>query len=205
MTENVHTKIDRLVHRDRAVQKALQKEVILGKDKYYLMEITIDKVKSVIEHFEEENVKHPISLLQLIKVREYDSEDPADNELFTTLFNLVLMTSPDPYRPLTVSDANKYFKEGTFLAFLYGQCVGYGVLTIENTEIGKIGVIAGIGVHPKHRRKKIALKIALEMGKWFLQRSDLIALQCEVYHENITSQKFISSFGFRIVGEIFLD
>lgn len=201
-----HPKLDRIVHRERQVQKALQKED-LGekKHKYFIMEIPFDLVPIAIKNFEDKTAQSSRLAFNAVKVRRYNNEDPKDNELFTEIFNLVLLTSPDPYRPITLDESHKYFKEGTFLAFLYGKCVGYGVITIEDTEFGKIGVIAGIGVHPKFRRKKVAQRLAIELGKWFLERKDLVKLQCEVYEENIVSQKFISSFGFRIVGEMYID
>lgn len=199
-------KLDRIVHRERKIQKALQKELPQEKKhKYFIMEIPIEKVPQAIKNFEIKSVDSSRLAFNAVSVRKYDNEDPKDNELFTEIFNLVLLTSPDPYRPITMNEAKNFFKEGTFLAFLYGRCVGYAVITIEDTEIGKIGVIAGIGVHPKFRRKKVAQKLAIELGKWFLARPDLVKLQCEVFEENIVSQKFISSFGFQIVGEMFID
>ncbi len=199
-------KLDRIVHRERKVQKALQKDLHEEKKhKYFIMEIPIERVPLAIKNFENKSSQSSRIAYNAVSVRQYDSENPKDNELFTEIFNLVLLTSPDPYRPITLIEAKNFFKEGTFLAFLYGRCVGYAVITIEDTEIGKIGVIAGIGVHSKFRRKKVAQKLAIELGKWFLSRTDLIKLQCEVYEENLVSQKFISSFGFQIVGEIFID
>lgn len=204
MAPETVSKLDHIIHRERRVQKALQKtELDHKKHKYYIMEIPIAKVPDFISKYE--NLKSQRLASNAVTVRPYNHLDPKDNQIFTEIFNLILLTSPDPYRPLTVSDAEKFFKEGTFLAFLYGKCVGYGVLTIEKTDLGKIGVIAGIGVHPKFRRKKVAQKIAVELGKWFLEQKDLIKLQCEVYEDNLASQQFISSFGFQIVGTLFLD
>ena len=207
MPQTSYPKLDRIIHRERKIQKALQKED-LGeqKHKYFIMEIPIEKVPEAIQMFEKKSSSSNRLAFNAVNVRQYNNQDPKDNELFTEIFNLVLLTSPDPYRPITLTEAQKFFKEGTFLAFLYGRCVGYGVITIEkDTEIGKIGVIAGIGVHPKFRRKKVAQKIAIELGKWFLSRPDLVKLQCEVYEDNVVSQQFISSFGFKIVGELFID
>ena len=170
------------------------------------MEIPIENVPESIKMFEKKSRSSNRLAYNAVHVRQYNYQDPKDNELFIEIFNLILLTSPDPYRPLTLTEAQKFFKEGTFLAFLYGRCVGYGVITIEeDNEIGKIGVIAGIGVHPKFRRKKVAQRIAVELGNWFLSRSDLVKLQCEVYEENLVSQQFISSFGFQIVGELFIE
>ena len=142
-------KLDRIIHRERAVQKALQKEDLGDKrHKYYLMEIPIEQVPFSIKNFEDKTTQSMRLAYNSVTVRKYNNENPKDNEEFTEIFNFVLLTSPDPYRPITLEESHKYFKEGTFLAFLYGMCVGYAVVTIEETEIGKIGVIAGIGVHP---------------------------------------------------------
>ena len=207
MPQQSYPKIGRLIHRERTVQKILQKnELGPQKHKYFLMEVPIEKVPDSIRDFEKRSTDITRLAYNAVRVRKYNADDPKDNALFTEIFNLVLLTSPDPYRPITLQESEKYFKEGTFLAFLYGKCVGYAVVTIENDpDVGKIGVIAGIGVHPKFRRKKVAQKLAIEIGKWFLSRKDLKKLQCEVYEENVVSQQFISSFGFQIVGEIFID
>jgi ribosomal protein S18 acetylase RimI-like enzyme len=205
MPHSIHN-IDRIVDRhERFLQRMFQREDLEPKKhKYYLMEIEPEKVKEILNEFKSKEQKFS-KLMNLVKVRPYNWEDEKDQKMFTELFNLVLLSSPDPFRPLTQEEAAKYFKEGTFLAFLYGKCVGYGVLTIEKTDQGKIGVIAGIGVHPKHRRKNIALKLALEMAQWFLDKGDLVKLQCEVYERNEVSYKFITSFGFKKVGEFYLD
>ncbi len=207
MPQQSYPKLDRIIHRERKLQKALQKEDLGEKrHKYFIMEIPIEKVPEAIARFESKSNASNRLAFNAVHVRKYRCEDPEDNELFTEIFNLVLLTSPDPYRPITLEEAHKFFKEGTFLAFLYGRCVGYAVITVEeDTEIGKIGVIAGIGVHPKFRRKKVAQKLAIELGRWFLSRPDLVKLQCEVYELNMVSQQFISSFGFKIVGELYIE
>lgn len=206
LAKSTGAKIDRIVHRERKVQKILQKENLEPKKhKYFIMEIPIEQVPFFIKEFKQKTSETSRLAYNAVNVRQYNAEDPKDNKLFTDIFNLVLLTSPDPYRPITIDEAHSFFKVGTFLAFLYGRCVGYAVVTIEETEIGKIGVIAGIGVHPKFRRKHVAQKLAMEVAKWFLSRKDLVKLQCEVYESNLVSQKFISSFGFHIVGELFLD
>lgn len=199
MSQEQH-KIDRILHRKRTLQKTFQKENLYPeKYKYYLMEIDSTKIELRLKEFE--NKGSPIN--NLTTVRSYNSKE--DKKIFSDLFNLVLLSSPDPWTPITEDDAETYFKDGTYLAFLYGKCVGYGVLTIENTNQGKIGVIAGMGVHPKFRRKKVALKLALAMGQWFLNKDDIKTLQCEVYEKNTVSYKFISSFGFVKIDEFYLD
>lgn len=203
------SKIDRIIaRRERTLQQLFKKEELTPlKHKYFLMEIQSENLKQILQQFNESKSKTFQAKKEIIKyihVRPYNYQDKVEQETFTKLFNLVLLSSPDPFRPLNQDEAAKYFKKGTFLAFLYGKCVGYGVLTIEQSEEGKIGVIAGIGVHPNYRRKNVALKIALEMGQWFLDKKDLVKLQCEVYEKNEVSYKFISSFGFKKVGEFYL-
>ena len=86
---------------------------------------------------------------------------------------------------------------------MYHEPAGFAALTIEDTPEGKIGVIAGIGVMPKFRGKKIALAIAKAVVDWF-QKIGVKKLQCEVYENNDVSYRFISSFGFHKVAEMYL-
>ncbi|MHA2362663.1 MAG: GNAT family N-acetyltransferase [Candidatus Hodarchaeales archaeon] len=194
------SKLRRIFKRKRKQQVLLQKEPPEQGFRYLIMELPYEKIRELYK-IKEQLIGNKKDLVQ-VRLLQADTEDSL---IFKDLFNFVLMTSPDPYRPLTEGEARKFFKEGIFLAFLYGNPVGYGVITIENTSKGKIGVIAGIGVHPRHRRKRVALTIAVAMGEWFLERKDLIKLQCEVYEKNQVSKLFISSLGFEIVGEMNLD
>ena len=198
-----YTKLRRIFNRKRNTQNIFHKEAPKKGYRYLIMELPYDEMKRL--SVSREPLISTDKKFKTIKVRAYNPNDPNEPKLLSELFNLILLTSPDPYRPLTEEETRKYFGEGTFIAFLYGKPVGYGVVTIEETEEGKIGVIAGIGVHPRHRRKKIALFITIKIGKWFLQRNDLIKLQCEVFEDNKVSQAFISSLGFKIVGEMYLD
>lgn len=204
--ETPRAKFERIIHRERTTQRLLQQLPPETSHRYLVMELPLNKLRYLLSKKDELLGRSHPSVTDVVHVRRYDPEKyPEDPQTFADLFNLVLMTSPDPYRPLTVEEAFTYFKQGTFLAFLYGKPAGYGVVTIEDTPEGRIGVIAGIGVHPKHRRKKVALTIAASIGEWFEERGDLLKLQCEVYERNHTSQAFISSLGFEVVGEMHLN
>ncbi|MFX1517556.1 MAG: GNAT family N-acetyltransferase, partial [Promethearchaeota archaeon] len=73
----------------------------------------------------------------------------------------------------------------------------------QGNQIGNQGVIAGIGVDPRYRRKRIAFLLAARAAKYFA-RNDVMELVCEVYHENKISYNFIRSFGFTETGIIYL-
>lgn len=166
--------------------------------RYIIMELPWDRIP-ILLNMKKQEIEH---LKNVLVVRPYSPEK--DAEIFAKVFNTILITSPDPYRPITIEEAKIFSSNGTFLAFLYHEPAGFAALTIEDTPEGKIGVIAGIGVMPKFRGKKIALAIAIAVVDWF-QKIGVKKLQCEVYENNDVSYRFISSLGFHKVGEMYLD
>ena len=93
MPQTSYPKLDRIIHRERKIQKALQKED-LGeqKHKYFIMEIPIEKVPEAIQMFEKKSSSSNRLAFNAVNVRQYNNQDPKDNELFTEIFNLVLLT-----------------------------------------------------------------------------------------------------------------
>ena len=141
-------------------------------------------------------------LQKIIKINKLNHE--TDAEAFANLYNVIFVTAPDPYRAMTPQDALLFKEDWTYLAWLYGKPIGFISLTIEEEENGKrIGVIAGIGVIPNYRRRKIALRLALKAYEFF-QENNVSELVCEVYEKNHLSYNFIKSLGFKEAGEIYL-
>lgn len=202
---------DRSGFQSLKLRRLFQKELPAKKDKegkndeefhdgfrYIIMELPMERVP-VIYEIKEKEIKH---MENVLKVKPYDPEK--DAETFTLIFNTILLTSPDPYRNLRPEEAKIFSSDGTFIAYLYGEPAGFAALTIEEVEGKKIGVIAGIGVMPKFRGKKVALALATTIIDWF-NKKQVSKLQCEVYEYNDISYNFISSLGFHEVGEMFLD
>ncbi|HKZ41470.1 MAG TPA: GNAT family N-acetyltransferase [Candidatus Hodarchaeales archaeon] len=166
--------------------------------RYIVMEMPWERVKTISALKASEVVRYK----DILKTVPYN---PArDAETFALVFNTILMTSPDPYRPITKEEA-KIFGDGTFLTYAYGQPAGFAVLTHEKDEGTQenIGVIAGIGIMPKFRGRRFAIAFALGLLDWFKARG-VSRLQCEVYEHNDVSHRFITSLGFSEVGEMFL-
>lgn len=175
-----------------------------GKYKFIVMKMSWDRALEVIKQIEEQDEND--SKHENVKIREFDPTK--DAEKFIRCYNRAFITAPDPYRSLTIADVQHFKPESTFVAILYGRIVGFIFLVIEpiiqqGKQIGKQGVIAGIGVDPRYRRKRIAFFLATRAAKYFAQH-DVLELVCEVFHENKISYQFIRSFGFTETDTIYL-
>ncbi len=168
--------------------------------KHIRMELPWPEVSNTLETLKEKIQRHPIAKKVIVKNLSHDRA-----EEFANLYNLVFMASPDPYRPITPEEVKLFNEDWTFVAYLYGKAVGFIALTLETDEDTKerLGVIAGIGVSPSHRRKGIALALASKATEFFLEH-DVDKLVCEVYVENEPSRKFIESLGFKEAGIIYI-
>ena len=193
-------KLRRLFQKELPVKKGTDKNGDQTGYRYIIMELPIERVP-IIYDIKEKEIK---TQEHVLKVKPYNPENDSEAETFAMVFNTILLTSPDPYRPMTLEDAKIFSADGTFLAYLFGQPAGFAALTVENTAVGKIGVIAGIGVMPKFRGKKVALALATTIVEWFNTKK-VSKLQCEVYEYNDISYNFISSLGFHEVGEMYLN
>ncbi|WP_455463628.1 GNAT family N-acetyltransferase [Candidatus Hodarchaeum mangrovi] len=201
--ERKSVKLRRLFLREdtaKTISTELQKE----KYKFIVMKMTFDQGLEAIE-----NIKKIIrddEYHSIIEIRNLKLD--TDSEEFISLYNRSFITAPDPYRSLTYEDVTLFNEESTFVAKLYGRLVGFIFLTIEplikfDKEIGHQGVIAGIGVDPRYRRRKIAFSLAVRAAEYFIQNS-VDELICEVFEENEVSINFIRSFGFQPTGEFYL-
>ena len=108
-------KLNRLFNRERKVQEIFQEKPEGNKGyRYYLMELKYEDEEKFQELLTEKRKQNN----PLVKIRMYNSKTEGDPELLVELFNTILMTSPDPYRPLTLEEVKKYFNYGTFIAFI---------------------------------------------------------------------------------------
>ncbi|MFX0170703.1 MAG: GNAT family N-acetyltransferase [Candidatus Hodarchaeota archaeon] len=173
------------------------------KYKYFVLKMTWDKALDIQEHFKKERLISG-DIVEKVKIRKFDPD--IDTEGFIRIYNKAFITAPDPYRSLTKADVKYFNPDSTFLAFSYGKIVGFIFLTIEpliknGKEIGKQGVIVGLGVDPNYHRRKIALLLA-STAMDFFHRNEVLELVCEVYHENKVSYNFIQNCGFTQTGTI---
>lgn len=174
-----------------------------GKHKFIVMKMRWDQALQVIKKIEEYEATDTTQ--KNVKIREFNPN--TDTQKFIRCYNRAFITAPDPYRSLTLSDVQHFKPESTFIAELYGRIVGFIFLVIEpikqGNQIGNQGVIAGIGVDPRYRRKRIAFLLAARAANYFA-KNNVMELVCEVYHENKISYNFIRSFGFTETGTIYL-
>jgi ribosomal protein S18 acetylase RimI-like enzyme len=175
------------------------------KYKYIVLKMSWDQALDVQEHIEKEILEND-NFLKNVKIRKFNPD--LDTDGFVRAYNRAFITAPDPYRSLTMKDIKYFNPDSTFVAVLYGKIVGFIFLTIEplikkGKEVGKQGVIAGLGVDPHYRRKKIAFLLASRAAGFF-SSNNVLELVCEVYHDNTVSYSFIRNFGFTRTGTIYI-
>ena len=173
------------------------------KHKYIVLKMSWDQANDVIQELSE--VVEKDEFLKKVLIRPIDERDETN---FIRAYNRSFITAPDPYRSLSLEDFKLFDPKSTFVAILYGRIVGFVYLTIEdlikNSEIvGKQGVIAGLGVDPRYRRKKIAFLLASQAAVYFSKHC-VDELICEVYYLNKVSYSFIQNFGMTKTGEVYL-
>ncbi|MFX0207306.1 MAG: GNAT family N-acetyltransferase [Candidatus Hodarchaeota archaeon] len=204
-SERESVKLRRLFFRKkRKIEEEEKNNTQEGKHKFIVMKMSWDHALDVLKQIEDQDENDPTH--KNVKIREFNPN--TDTEKFIRCYNRAFITAPDPYRSLTIGDVQHFKPESTFVAILYGRIVGFIFLVIEpiiqqGNQIGNQGVIAGIGVDPRYRRKRIAFLLAARAAKYFAQHN-VLELVCEVYHENKISYHFIRSFGFVETGTIYL-
>ncbi|MFX0184554.1 MAG: GNAT family N-acetyltransferase [Candidatus Hodarchaeota archaeon] len=175
------------------------------KYKYIVLKMSWDQALNVQEHIEKDIIENN-NFLKNVKIRNFNPDIDADG--FVRAYNRAFITAPDPYRSLTMNDIKHFNPDSTFVAILYGKIIGFVFLTIEpliknGKEVGKQGVIAGLGVDPHYRRKKIGFLLGSRAAEFF-SNSNVSELVCEVYHDNSVSYSFIRNFGFTRTGTIYI-
>ncbi len=190
-----------LFHKDLKENEAVTRE---KQHKFYVLKMSWDQAWSKVD--EVQKIIDSSPELKNVKIRNLDPEK--DAERFIRVYNRSFISAPDPYRSLSLTDFHHFDPESTFVAILYGQIVGFIYLTIEplvknSIEVGKQGVIAGLGVEPRYRRRKIAFLLVAQAAEYFSD-SSVDELICEVYHKNTVSYSFIQNFGMTRTGTIYL-
>ncbi|MFX1513332.1 MAG: GNAT family N-acetyltransferase [Promethearchaeota archaeon] len=171
------------------------------KKRYVIVEAPAATVSYYL-HQREENL-HEVTEALFIEELEVSNETKLAS--FIDLFNIIQTTSPDTIIPLSRNDVKKYFKQRTFLVYQSDKAIGYCRVTIEKQEETNqlIGAIAGIGVHPSHRGKYIAM-VLIDYSLRHLINSPVDKIQADIYELNIPSLRLFSSLGFREIGDIYL-
>lgn len=170
---------------------------------FYRMEISFEKVLNEVLKFEEK-IESSESAKQ-IKIRNI--EHPDDDINFMFLYNAIFIAAPDPSRMVTLDDVRTFPANRTFIASLWHTFAGFVYLTVEEDPLGTgdvVGAIAGIGVLPKFRGRKIGLQLLRHSINYFKDKG-IEKLICEVYEHNEASLSMFKSLGMEIVGKMILE
>ncbi|MFV2013925.1 MAG: N-acetyltransferase family protein [Candidatus Heimdallarchaeota archaeon] len=181
---------------DRGIQKK-------GVHIFYRMEIAFDKVLNEVKKFEAK-IEASDSAKQ-VKIRNL--KHPEDDLNFMFLYNAIFIAAPDPSRMVTLEDVQTFPASRTFVATLWHTFAGFVYLTIEKDPLGSgdvVGAIAGIGVLPKFRGRKIGLQLLRQSINYFKDKG-IEKLICEVYEHNEASLSMFRNLGMEIVGKMILE
>ncbi|MGY5874103.1 MAG: GNAT family N-acetyltransferase [Candidatus Thorarchaeota archaeon] len=118
---------------------------------------------------------------------------------FVALYNRCFLTSPDPFCPLSVEEAELLELEGIFVAELWDKLSGFIACFVEKDDDSIYGEITGLGVLAARRRKGIATALIMQASEYFID-AGVEEVYCEVYEANTPSQMLIHAYGFEEVG-----
>jgi len=134
---------------------------------------------------------------------------PEDTQEFMFLYNAIFMAAPDPSRTITLEEASYFPESQTFIVKIWGMMAGFIYLVTEKDPLGsgdKVGAIAGIGVLPKYRGRRLGLLMIKHAIDYFkVQDPPVKQLICEVYSENNPSLAMFKGLGMEIVGHMILE
>ncbi len=136
------------------------------------------------------------SVPEYVKVHPLRPEELAD---FVELYNRCFLAAPDPFRMLSLEDAEGLNPEGIFVARLWGTLVGFIACFVQREDQSVYGEITGIGVLPSRRRRGVATALIQHAVEYFIA-SGVEEVYCEIYEENIPSKLLVTTYGFREVG-----
>ncbi len=175
--------------RSESVEK-VQEEIENKGLSYIQMRLPVDKITSDHENELKDKVEHNILHA---KIREAKKDDL---ETVMNIYNRAWLTSNTPYSRISLDTLNQIFSYTDtviLIAKVYGTDGGFIILDFEGPLSG---VIAGLGILPRHQRK--GLGTVLGMAAWnFFKERGVKELLCEVYVDNKASYDFIKSLGFK--------
>lgn len=182
------------------VERGFRRE---GKHLFYRLSMRFTEALDVYDNVVKKLDSSPISR----EVKIHNLKHPEDTQEFLFLYNSIFLAAPDPTRPITLEDAISFPSDRTFIATLWQSMAGFIYLVIEQDPLGsgeRVGAIAGIGVLPKYRGRKIGLTLLKHAIDYFRDKN-VEQLICEVYHENEASLHMFKGLGMKIVGEMILE
>ncbi|OLS19443.1 MAG: Mycothiol acetyltransferase [Candidatus Heimdallarchaeota archaeon LC_2] len=182
------------------IQRGFQKS---GVHTFYRLESPYSEITDQFKKFEEKIANSDSA--KSVEIRNI--VHPEDDLNFMFLYNAIFIAAPDPSRIVTLEDVQTFPTERTLIATLWHTFAGFVYLTVEKDPMGSeeiVGAIAGIGVLPKYRGRKIGL-LLLQHSIEFFKDKGIEKLICEVYEHNEASLKMFQSLGMKIVGHMILE
>lgn len=182
------------------VRRGLQKS---GEHTFYRLESPFSEVIEQLKQLDEKIINSPSAKSVIIR----NLEHPDDDLNFMFLYNAIFIAAPDPSRTVTLEDVQSFPSDRTLIATLWHTFAGFVYLTVEMDPMGSgelVGAIAGIGVLPKFRGRKIGLLLLKQSIEYFKDKG-IKKLICEVYEHNEASLKMFQSLGMKIVGHMILE
>ena len=182
------------------VQRGFQKS---GEHTFYRLESQFSEVIEQVKIFEEKIANSPSANSVIIR----NLNHPEDDLNFMFLYNAIFIAAPDPSRTVTLEDVQTFPSKRTLIATLWHTFAGFVYLTVETDPMGSgelVGAIAGIGVLPKFRGRKIGLLLIKHSIEYFKDKG-IEKLICEVYEHNEASLRMFQSLGMKIVGKMILE
>ncbi|MGV9168922.1 MAG: GNAT family N-acetyltransferase [Promethearchaeia archaeon] len=132
------------------------------------------------------------SYIEVRQLKETEVEE------FVTLYNRCFLASPDPFCPLTTTEAEKLETEGIFVAELWGELSGFIACFVEEDNRGVYGEITGIGVLPERRRRGVGTAMIQRASEYFID-AGIEEIYCEIFEENHPSKMLVMAYGFEEV------
>lgn len=176
-----------------------------GKHLFYRLSMPFEEAVAIRKSLEER--------IQLSRYRDdveiNNLEHPMDTHEFMFMYNAIFMAAPDPSRPLNEYEASIFPTPSTFIVRLWSMMGGFIYLVVEDDPLGSgevVGAIAGVGVLPKFRGRKLGLIMIAHAIEYFQHHDKKVnQLICEVYSENQPSLKMFQGLGMEIVGSFYLE
>ncbi len=193
-------KIKRLIRRDVSpnfINKSLEKHL------FYQMEMPFAEAQAKKKEIKTKVSSHPVASQVIIKKLDHTE----DSETFCEMYNEIFLAAPDPSRDLSLEEVKLFDENLTFIAKIGSTFAGFvylNIITSFSDPKAKSGIIAGIGVRPRYRGKKIGLKLIYHAIK-SLEKYSVDYLACEVYEKNEPSMKMFLSLGMNIINKIYLE
>jgi ribosomal protein S18 acetylase RimI-like enzyme len=166
---------------------------------YVVFETPIKKALELIK----EKKSSLIKANAILSIKKLDSKNNKHVQDLIDVYNEVALTAVDPYKEMTEDEVQTHFTNNTYLGYAYGEPAGYCILSYDMKDEKKVGIIAGIGIHHRHRGKKFSTALLANMFVK-LKEENVEIVRCDILVKNKASLGLFSSYGFKEVDDFYL-